>query len=360
MNEWKQIQASRYAFIVLSIVLVALGTYFFMRGLQKNLTSTAGTYQTIDPKVAQFSQALAMQDGPPIYTLQPEQARKILDDLQAPTVNVLPADVEDKEIAIDQNKKISVRIVRPLNNKNKLPSVVFAHGGGWVLGNKDTHDLLVRRIATGANVGIIFVNYTLSPEAHYPVAIEQIYDVANYVAQHGDEFNVDGTKLAIVGDSVGGLMATEVALRAKQRGTPHISYQVLMYPVTDASFDTASYHQFAQGPWLTKKAMQWFWDNYAPDKNERTQSMASPLRATLDELKGLPPALIITDENDVLRDEGEAYAHKLMQAGVEVAALRILGTVHDFAILAPLKDTQPTLLAIEIVTMKLLQMLHQK
>jgi acetyl esterase len=153
--------------------------------------------------------------------------------------------------------------------------------------------------------------------------------------------------MAVAGDSVGGNMTAAVTLLAKERGGPKLRAQVLFYPVTDASFDDASYTQFANGPWLTRDAMKWFWDAYAPNAADRAKITASPLRASIDELKGLPPALVITDENDVLRDEGEAYARKLTQAGVPVTSVRYNGTIHDFVMLNALADTPATRAAID-------------
>lgn len=320
----------------------------------------SATENVLDPQAQQFLTQLAAQNGPPIYTMEPEQARKVLDDLQKNNVNLVPTLVQDITIPGKITPEISLRIVRPTHAKGKLPIIIYVHGGGWILGNKDTHDYLIRKIANGAQAAVVFVNYTPSPEAKYPVAIEQAYEAAAYMAKNGSKYGLDGRRIAIAGDSVGGGMATEVALRAKQRGFPKFVYQVLFYPVTDANFNTGSYNEFGQGSWLTKKAMQWFWDAYAPttgiDAIDRTLPGISPLRASIEELKELPAALVITD-NDVLRDEGEAYAAKLMQAGVPVTSVRFLGTFHDFVMLAPLKDTQAAKSAIDLATMKLKQAL---
>ena len=216
---------------------------------------------------------------------------------------------------------------------------MYFHGGGWVLGDVDTHDRLIREIANGANAAVVFVNYSRPPEARYPVAIEEAYAATKWVSANGKTIHVDSSRLAVAGDSVGGNMAAAVTLLAKQRGGPPIHFQVLFYPVTDADFDTPSYQQFAQGYFLTRQSMKWFWDHYAPDVAIRMQATASPLRATIDQLRGLPPALVINGECDVLRDEGEAYARKLIQAGVHVTALRYLGTIHDFVMLNAITDT---------------------
>jgi acetyl esterase len=216
---------------------------------------------------------------------------------------------------------------------------MYFHGGGWVLGNRNTHDRLVREIAVGAEAAVVFVDYARSPEARYPVAIEQAYAATRYVVDQGASLRIDPLRLAVAGDSVGGNMAAAVTLMAKQRRGPKIALQVLFYPVTDAEFDTPSYTRFADGPWLTKRAMEWFWAAYLPDAALRKQTTATPLNSSLDQLAGLPEALIIVDENDVLRDEGEAYARKLSDAGVRVTSVRYNGTIHDFVMLNALADT---------------------
>jgi acetyl esterase len=313
--------------IVISIMAILMTTAFAQTG-------------RIDPRIRLFIEALDAKGGPPIYTLSPADARKVLETLQSQPVKKLDAKIEDLTIPGGPTKEISIRIVRPGNYAGgALPVVMYFHGGGWILGSKNTHDRLIREIANGANAALVFVNYTPSPEAKYPVPIEQAYAATKYIAENGRKMNLDSSRLAVAGDSVGGNMATVVAMLAKQRGGPRITYQVLFYPVTNADFETASYREFADGPWLTKAAMKWFWDAYAPDVAVRKNPTASPLQASLDELHGLPPALVITDENDVLRDEGEAYADKMAQAGVSVTAVRYLGAIHDFVMLNAISDT---------------------
>lgn len=316
------------------------------------------TNTNLDPQVAEFLNSLAAQNGPPIYTLSPEKARDVLNSLQASSVGVIPAQIQDIQVIGKDKKPIDVRIVKPNGNvRGLLPVVVYVHGGGWILGNKDTHDYLIRSIANGAKVAVVFVNYTPSPEAQYPVAIEQVYDVAQRIAEKGQTLGLDASKMAIAGDSVGGNMATAVAQMAKDRGGPQFLAQILLYPVTDANFNTGSYKEFGGGQyWLGKKAMEWFWDAYLPDVKKRAERYASPLRSTLEQLRGLPEALLIVDENDVLRDEGEAYARKLMQAGVKVTPIRMLGTVHDFLMLSPLKENQISQGALDIVNQYLIKM----
>jgi acetyl esterase len=292
------------------------------------------------PAVQDFLSQLADAGGPAITELSPQEAREVLRGLQSShRVATLPADIEDRVLPVGPSGKVSIRIVRPRGAKGTLPAVMYFHGGGWVLGDKDTHDRLIREIANGATAAVVFVNYTPSPEAQYPVPIEEAYAATEWVAEHGKEIHLDASALAVVGDSVGGNMAAAVTLLAKQRGGPPIHFQVLFYPVTDASFDTPSYEQFAEGYYLTRDSGMYFWDQYAPDASVRHESTASPLLASIDELQGLPSALIITDECDVLRDEGEAYARKLTEAGVEVTATRYLGIIHDFVMLNVLADT---------------------
>jgi acetyl esterase/lipase len=304
------------------------------------------TIDLLEPATRAFIEKVNKQGGTPIYQLSPKDARKVLSDLQAAQVAKLPADVEDLDIPVGPEGRVSVRIVRPKGNKEILPVVMYFHGGGWVLGGKDTHDRLVREIANGTNAAVVFVNFTPSPEAKYPTPVEEAYAATKYVSENGEKLNLDSSRLAVAGDSVGGNMAAAVLLLAKERGGPKIDYQVLFYPVTDANFNTQSYQQYATGIWLTREAMKWFWNNYLPDEEARKQPTASPLQASLDQLRGQPPAFIITDENDVLRDEGEAYAHKLMQAGVNVTAVRYLGTIHDFVMLNPLAGTPASCSAI--------------
>jgi acetyl esterase len=295
----------------------------------------------LDPEVRAFVDKLAQAGGPPIYTLSPKDARAVLSRLQAVPGPKPPADIEDRKIP-GATLEIPIRIVRPRGATGPLPVVMYFHGGGWVLGDRDTHDRLVRELAAGSEAALVFVEYTPAPEAQYPVSIEQAYAATKWIATNGASLNLDVNRLAVAGDSVGGNMAAAVTLLAKRRGGPRIAFQLLYYPVTDAGLDTPSYHQFADGLWLTREAMRWFWDQYAPDRSVRGEPTASPLRATKADLTGLPPALIITDENDVLRDEGEAYARALAQAGVPVTATRYLGTIHDFVMLSPLAQTRAT------------------
>lgn len=308
------------------------------------------SFKGVEQHTRAFLETLQQNPGPPLYTLSPEQARAVLSGLQASIpVKKLPADIEDRTVpGGPDDTDISIQIVRPPGGSNEtLPVVMYLHGGGWVLGDFDTHERLVRELANSVHAAFVFVKYTPSPEAKYPVSLEQAYAATKWVAQNGQTINVDSSRLAVVGDSVGGNMAAALTLLAKERAGPKIIFQVLFYPVTNASFDTASYDAFQEDYFLTRKNMKWFWDNYTSDNTNRKEPTVSPLQASVEQLKGLPPALIINGEFDVLRDEGEAYAHKLIEAGVPVTGVRYHGTIHDFVMLNPITDTPPVRGAIE-------------
>jgi acetyl esterase len=309
----------------------------------------AESFKEIEKNARAFLKDLQQNPGEPIYTLTPEKARAVLSGLQANLpVQKLAADIENRTIPGHDAKEITITIVRPQKGKDEiLPVVVYFHGGGWVLGGFDTHERLVREISCKANVVVVFVNYILSPEAKYPTAIEQAYTATKWLAENGQIINVDSSRLAIAGDSVGGNMAAVVALLAKERGGPAIKFQLLFYPVTDASFDTESYLKYRENYWLTREAMKWFWNSYVTNQTDLKDPKVSPLQASIEQLKGLPPALVINGEHDVLRDEGEAYALKLLQADVPVTAVRYHGTIHDFVMLNPITDDTAPRAAIE-------------
>jgi len=296
----------------------------------------------IDTRIRPFLKALNSGKGKPLEQLSTKEAREVLTGAQnSVKVDLSGIAVTEKTISED-GLKVKIHIVKPINAKGILPLFMFFHGGGWVLGDFPTHKRLVRDLVVESGAAAIFVDYTPSPEAHYPVAVNQAYAATKWVSAHGLEIGVDGKRLAVVGNSVGGNMAAVVSLMAKDKKGPKIKLQILLWPVTDANFETGSYNQFATGRFLTKNMMIWFWNNYTTDSNARKEIYASPLRATTDELKGLPAALIATAENDVLRDEGEAYARKLDEAGVKVTAIRYIGTIHDWGLLNPLANVPAT------------------
>ncbi|KGE66083.1 MULTISPECIES: alpha/beta hydrolase [Pseudomonas] len=301
--------------------------------LALSITNAFAATGEVEHNTQAFLDVLNAGTGKPMEQLTPKDARAVLTGAQAGVKLTLPAaEVSQKTIQVD-GKPLDLTIVRPAGVKGTLPVFMFFHGGGWVLGDYPTHERLVRDLVADSGAVAVFVNYTPSPEAHYPVAINQAYGATKWVAEHGQEINVDGKRLAVAGNSVGGNMAAVVSLMAKDKGTPAIKFQVLLWPVTDANFDTGSYNQYAEGHFLTRNMMKWFWDNYTTDAKQRAEIYASPLRASTDQLKGLPPTLIQTAGADVLRDEGEAYARKLDAAGVPVTAVRYNGMIHDYGLL---------------------------
>jgi acetyl esterase len=319
---------------------------------------------TIDSTLAQVvlepaSQAFveATASPPFLYELTPDEARKVLDDVQAAPIDKLPVDEHWITVPADVGD-VQVRIVRPAGAEGTLPVILYIHGGGWVLGNAGTHDRLVRELACGADAALVFVEYDRSPEARYPVAIEQGYATARWIVREGAAHGLDPERMAIAGDSVGGGMTAAITLMAQERGDVRFVQQSMYYPVTDAAMDTGSFAQFAEGYFLTAKAMAWFWDCYCPDLERRAEAFASPLRATDEQLAGLPPALLIVDEADVLRDEGEAYASRLRAAGVAVTTVRYDGITHDFMMLNPLSETRATRGAVAQAAATLRQALH--
>ncbi|WP_409235787.1 alpha/beta hydrolase [Streptomyces sp. PA5.6] len=311
----------------------------------------------LEPAAAAFAEATSRP--PYLFELPPAEGRKAVDEVQSGDTAEPEVDEEWITVPGGPTGGVRTRVVRPAGMRGKLPVILYIHGAGWVFGNAHTHDRLVRELAVGARAAVVFPEYDLSPEARYPVAIEQNYTVAQWIVREGASKDLDGTRLAVAGDSVGGNMTAALTLMAKQRGDVPLVQQVLFYPVTDASFDTGSYQQFATGYFLRRDGMQWFWDQYTTDESERAQITASPLRASTEQLTGLPPALVITGEADVLRDEGEAYANKLREAGVAVTAVRFQGIIHDFVMLDALRETHAAEAAITLATGTLRAALHR-
>jgi acetyl esterase len=288
----------------------------------------------MDPQTRGFLRALRAGDGPPLHEFSIAQARALMRDMQTVDVSGYGVDVQEIDL-----QGYSVLFVRPRNLPAPLPAVMFFHGGGWVLGEMKTHARLVCEIAAGVKAAVVFVSYTRAPEARYPTAVEQCYAATQYVHEHAAALDIDPLRLAVAGDSSGGNLAAAVALSAARRGAPALRLQVLLCPVLDCDFNTASYEAFGRGFNLDRETMQWFWNHYAPDAATRLEPLASPLRAASSELSLLPPALIVTSEYDVLRDEGEAYAWRLSDAGVHVTSVRFPGTVHGFAMVDALAST---------------------
>ncbi len=287
----------------------------------------------LSKQVREFLKGLNGAGGPPIESLSPIEARKVLFDAQA-SVNVDLSGIEVAEKTINADGyTIKLNIVRPEGEKGILPVFMFIHGGGWVLGDFPTHKRMVRDLVVLSGAAAVFVNYTPTPDAAYPQAINEIYAATKWVAENGSEINVDGKRLAVVGNSVGGNMTAVTALKAKENGGPEIKLQVMMWPIVDANFETESYQQFGKERFLSKSLMMWMYDMYIKDPEKRKDIYASPLQASIEQLKGLPPALIQVAESDILRDEGEAYGRKLDEAGVPVTCIRYNGMIHDFGLL---------------------------
>lgn len=316
------------------------------------MSESAAPRPVLEPAAAAFAEATA--NPPYLFDLGPVEGRKVVDEVQSG--DSAKRDVDDEWVTVPGGPtgEVRARIVRPAGAEGVLPVILYIHGAGWVFGNAHTHDRLVRELAVGARAAVVFPEYDLSPEARYPVAVEQNYAVARWIVAEGAQHRLDAARIAVAGDSVGGNMSAALTLMAKERGDVPLVQQVLFYPVTDAAFHTGSYRQFAEGYFLRRDAMRWFWDQYTTSERERAQITASPLRASVDQLAGLPPALVITAEADVLRDEGEAYANKLREAGVPVTAVRYQGVIHDFVMLNALRETRAAEAAITqaIVTLR--------
>jgi len=296
----------------------------------------------IDPRLSRgvkaFLKVLNSAGGPPLETMPPLEAREVLVQAQASVpVDLSGIEESDKTITAD-GYTIKLNIVRPEGVKGKLPVFIFIHGGGWVLGDYPTHKRMVRDLVVLTGFAGVFVNYTRTPDARYPRAINEIYAATKWVAEHGEEIDVDGKNLAVVGNSVGGNMTAVTALKARENGGPNIKLHIMMWPVTNADFETESFKQFGEKRFLTTPLMKWMWDLYIADPEQRKEIHASPLQATVEQLKGLPPALIQVAESDILRHEGEAYGRKLDEAGVSVTTVRYDGMIHDFGLLNGLAE----------------------
>jgi acetyl esterase len=292
----------------------------------------AATDPRIDPQVRAFLAELN-KDSSPFWELPQPKPQEILTGLQ----NKRPVDMSGVKIiekTVTQDERtVKLYVMTPQEVKGKPGVLFFVHGGVWIVGNFQNHQRLLRDLVVGSGQIGVFVEYTPLPEARYPIQIEESYAALKWVATHAGDFGGDGSRIAIAGNSVGGDMTAALTLLAKDRNGPKIAYQVLLIPATDASVDTDSYHEFATGRFLPRAFMKYGWDLYAPDEKTRNNPYVSPLRASKEELKGLPPALVITAENDPLRDEGEAYARKLKEAGVTVTSTRYNGMIHDFVLL---------------------------
>ncbi|WP_157179658.1 alpha/beta hydrolase [Rhizobium sp. CF142] len=309
----------------------------------------AATDPRIDPQIRAFL-AEINKDPSPFWELPQPKPQEILTGLQ----NMTPVDmsgVTTTEQTITQDGlSVKIYIMKPEHITGKPGVLLFIHGGVWIVGNFENHQRLLRDLVVGSGQVGVFVEYTSLPEARFPTQLDQSYAALKWVAAHAGEFGADGSRIAVAGNSVGGNMTAALTLMAKDRNGPKISFQALLIPATDASVDTGSYHEYGEQRFLARAFMKYGWDLYAPDAKTRDNPYVSPLRASIDQLKGLPPALVITAENDPLRDEGEAYARKLKEAGVTVAAARYNGTIHDFVLLNAIRNVPSTEAAIEQIS----------
>jgi acetyl esterase len=314
-----------------------------------------------DPAIDRRSRAFLRElnkDSSPFWELPGDAPRDIVTALQHRTaVDLSGIEVLERRITAS-DREISLYVVRPAGASTTVPAFMFYHGAVWIAGNFENHMRLVRDLVTGSQAAAVFVEYTPVPEAQFPVQIDQAYEAAVWVTEHSDEIGVTASKLAVSGNSVGGNMAAAVTLMAHDKGGANIVFQELLWPALDADFETSSYRAYGEGRFLPREFMQYGWDRYAPDPETRQHRYAAPLRATVDELRGLPPTLIQTAENDVLRDEGEAYARKLDAAGVDVACVRYNGAIHDFALLNALRAVPTTDAALRQAAGELSRHLH--
>lgn len=280
----------------------------------------------LHPQAQGFLDQLAAAGGPDLSEMEPLAARQMYEAMRAPEPGPEVAALSNYTLS-SRDRNIPLRVYAPAGPDPK-PALIFFHGGGWVIGSLDTHDHLCRALANASGCTVISVAYRLAPEHPFPAAPEDCYASVRAVIENARTLGVDPDRIAVAGDSAGGNLAAVTTLMARDRGGPSIAAQVLIYPVTDHSYATSSYEANGEGYLLTRASMEWFWGLYLGDRpGEGVSPLASPLRA---ELSDLPPALVITAEYDPLRDEGEAYAARLAQAGVESVCRRYDGAIHDF------------------------------
>lgn len=302
----------------------------------------------LDPQVRRFLVELN-KDSTPFWKLPQPQPQDILTGLQNQTaVDMSGVKTSERTISAD-GRSVKLYVMTPEHPAAKPGVLLFIHGGVWIAGGYANHQRLLRDLVVGSGQVGVFVEYTPLPQAKFPTQLEESYTALKWVSAHAGELGADGGRIAVAGNSVGGDMAAALTLMAKDRNGPAIRYQVLLIPATDASVDSESYRTYASGRFLPREFMRYGWDLYAPDAATRNNVYVSPKRATPEQLKGLPPALVVTAENDPLRDEGEAYARNLAAAGVDVTAVRYNGTIHDFVLLNALRHVPSTEAALKQV-----------
>jgi acetyl esterase len=300
----------------------------------------------IDPAISlqtkQFLAALNSSGGDPLETMSPKDARLVLVAAQS-SVSVDYSGIDETEKSITQDGyTIKLNVVRPQGSTETLPVFIFIHGGGWVLGDYPTHRRMVRDLVVLSGAAAVFVNYTPSPEARYPQAVNEIYAATKWVAQNGAEINVDGSRLSVVGNSVGGNMTAVTTLKSIENNGPKLKNIIMFWPIVAADFETVTYRQYGQDRFLTTTLMKWMYNHYTTNPAERQEIYASPLNAGTELLKYFPPTLIQVAEADVLREEGEAFGRKLDEAGAEATTICYNGMIHDFGLLNPLAHLPQT------------------
>ena len=330
----------------LSVLLITGAMTAMITTISAQQIPDAATDPRIDHQVQQFLLEVN-KDSSPFWTLPGPQVRATLTGLQ----NKFPVDtsgvtITDQTISQD-DRKVKIYIMKPEHAKGILPVLFFVHGGVWIAGDFENHKRFVRDLVVGSNTIAVFPEYTPIPDAVFPTQIEECYAALKWTAAHGHEIGADSSRIVIAGNSVGGDMTAVLTMLAKERGGLTLKAQVLFWPATDASVDSQSYHDYATGRFLSRDFMKFGWDIYVPREEQRNDPHVSPLRASMEQLTGLPPALVQTEENDVLRDEGEAYARKLDQAGVDVIATRYIGQIHDFGLLNGLRNVPSTQAALQ-------------
>ena len=320
--------------------------------LASALLASPAAAQQLEPYAKAFAAAAAK--GTPLYDLSYDGARNVLATAQKDTIPSAPTTAQDLTWPIGPTGSIGIRIIRPAGADGALPVIMYFHGGGWVMGNRNTHDHLIRELSGNTGAAVVFVDYGNAPAVRYPDNDEQAYAALQYVASHAEELDLDASRIAVAGDSAGGNMAIAVGLLAEQRNGPKLVHQLLFYPVTNDVSDDSTYRQFGKGPYLTRKAMDYFLGANFP-AGRRGDVLAFPLKASVDQLRGLPPTTVIVAENDLLRSEGEAFAAKLREAGVAATSTRYKGTIHDFVMLNALADSTPAKAAINQASSELRQ-----
>ena len=294
------------------------------------------TATALDPQAKAVIDLVIKSGRPPYHTLSPKDARQLFRETRPASTPPAPEIGAVSDLRADQ---IPFRLYRPkgVPAATPLPALIFFHGGGWVIGDLETHDVLCRQLTAGAGISVVNVDYRLAPEHRYPASVEDAWAVTRWIETHAAELGIDPSRLAVGGDSAGGNLAAVVALLARDQGGPSLALQVLTYPVTDVAEESASYAQFADGFLLTRDSMRWFIEHYVPERKDRLDWRASPLRAP--SLAGVAPALVVTAGFDPLRDEGEAYAKRLRDAGVRVDMICYGGMIHGFAPMGRLIET---------------------